>query len=129
VAEEPGPTGSAEAALVTVSPRPLEVALAWLLPGALIQIAGRPGPERVPSPLAEVPGSEMGYGAYLLSYWGPRSVGIGRRRWDRPMWAQAGRQLEAGGRGSPVLYVVHEPADWYGRPVLKATRIRREGEE
>ncbi|HEX6519654.1 MAG TPA: hypothetical protein VF070_06500 [Streptosporangiaceae bacterium] len=46
MAEEPGTTGSAEAALVTVTPRPLEFVLGWLPPGALIQIAGRPGPDQ-----------------------------------------------------------------------------------
>lgn len=112
--------------IVAVTPGPLEVALAWLPRNARIQVPGRPAPEHAPAPVAEVPGSGMGYGAYLSTYWTPRAAARGRHARDRTTWTQACRQLETGGRGGPPLYVVHEPSDWRGTTVLKAVSIRQE---
>jgi hypothetical protein len=114
--------------IVTVTPGPREVALAWLPDGARIHITGRDHPECPDIPVVEVAGAGMGYGAYIVSRWGPKGIGLGRHRRDRAMWQRAARQLAAGGIGGPVLYVAHEPADWCGKTVLVATRIRKEGE-
>lgn len=117
------------APVVTITPGPLEVALAWLQPGTLIHIAGRPGPEDPRASVVEIPGSGMGWGAYLACHFHPRNIRLGRHERHRDKFQQAARQLESGGRGGPVIYVIHEPADWHGNTVLKATRIRKEGEE
>ena len=124
--------------VIEVTPGPLEVAVARVPAGmALRTVRGDTDPFQTrPEELAvwaAVPGTGLGWGCVLSTWYGPAGIANGHHARDREWWYRAARMVgwrTTASRLDPVVvYVIHEQRDWYGRPVWVAVSIRREGEQ
>ena len=127
-------TAGVIAAVVTVTPRPHEVALARVPAGTALRFPLRAGFTDKTRPSdevtwAEVPGSALTFwGVDLTTRYSAHAIGLGRRKADRAVWQQAARMLAGDREAFAAVYVLLEETRPYGRPVWLAVSIRKEGE-
>lgn len=115
-----------------VTPRPMEVAAAWLPAGVAVTLHG--DPVHAPDPdhvcYAVVGWHRVSGGAVTCVYGNWQGIRNGQDRHSRPVWEEAAKILrQAAGRGVPcAVYVAVEDQRRYGRRHLTAVRVRREGD-
>ncbi|HMH92537.1 MAG TPA: hypothetical protein VK586_15805 [Streptosporangiaceae bacterium] len=118
--------------VVTVTPRPHEVALARVPAGTALRFPLRPGftdDVRATDEVtyAEVPGTALAFwGVDLTTRYSAHSIGLGRHRRDRAVWQKAARMLAGDREAFAAVYVLLEEIRPYGRPVWLAVSIREE---
>ena len=118
-------------AALDVRPQKMEVAAAWLPPGARVSLHGRllPSPDLDFGRYAEIGWDAVSGGRVLMVHGTWQALRNGRDVDSRPVWAEAAeilRRAAREGSGPCAVYVVIRERPGYGPPALTAGRVRRE---